>query len=288
MCCYQDLSSSRIGASPPRLPSPTLHLLFKDYHSDQKFSITTYSPDGIVITSSGTKKGDLFFADVNTQWKHRNVTTDIKVDADSNLFTTITFDEPALGLKSIFSFSSRSKVRKGTNILAIGTDVSYDTKSGDLTKLNAGLCFTKADFIASLTVSVAANILLENGKSLLNFQRQIMNERRTRGTTKTPSRSGYLDENDGICSVCQYGGELILCDNCPSSFHQSCIGLEDIPEGDWFCPASCCGICHQSKPEGSDDDTLWFRYETIFRLDIEAGVHYKTFCGFTKNCGIGK
>ncbi|KAI9115490.1 hypothetical protein K1719_013809 [Acacia pycnantha] len=110
------ISSSRIGASPPRLPSPTLHLLFKDYHSDQKFSITTYSPDGIVITSSGTKKGDLFFADVNTQWKHRNVTTDIKVDADSNLFTTITFDEPALGLKSIFSFSSRSKVRKGEMI----------------------------------------------------------------------------------------------------------------------------------------------------------------------------
>ncbi|KAI9119029.1 hypothetical protein K1719_009704 [Acacia pycnantha] len=159
-------------------------LLFKDYHSDQKFSITTYSPDGIVITSSGTKKGDLFFADVNTQWKHRNVTTDIKVDADSNLFTTITFDEPALGLKSIFSFrvpdqrSGKVELQYlhdyagistsvgltanpivnfssvvGTNILAIGTDVSYDTKSGDLTKLNAGLCFTKADFIASLTVN---------------------------------------------------------------------------------------------------------------------------------------
>ncbi|KAK4275146.1 hypothetical protein QN277_018279 [Acacia crassicarpa] len=104
--------------------------------------------------------------------------------------------------------------------------------------------------------SAAANILLENGKSLLDFQRQIMNEHRTRGTTKTPSRSGYLDENDGICSACQYGGELILCDNCPSSFHQSCMGLEDIPEGDWFCPACCCGICHQSKPEGSDDETL--------------------------------
>ncbi|KAI9095327.1 hypothetical protein K1719_026361 [Acacia pycnantha] len=140
-----DRGSSRIGASPPRLPSPTLHLLFKDYHSDQKFSITTYSPDGIVITSSGTKKGDLFFADVNTQWKHRNVnsdyfnldviTTDIKVDADSNMAEHLNFSSVV-----------------GTNILAIGTDVSYDTKSGDLTKLNAGLCFTKADFIASLTV----------------------------------------------------------------------------------------------------------------------------------------
>ncbi|KAI9114137.1 hypothetical protein K1719_014787 [Acacia pycnantha] len=106
------------------------HLLFKDYHSDQKFSITTYSPDGIVITSSGTKKGDLFFADVNTQWKHRNVTTDIKVDADSNMAEHLNFSSVV-----------------GTNILAIGTDVSYDTKSGDLTKLNVGLCFTKVTLL---------------------------------------------------------------------------------------------------------------------------------------------
>ena len=40
----------------------------------------------------------------------------------------------------------------GTNGLAIGADVSYDTKSGDLTKLNAGLSLTKEDFIASLAV----------------------------------------------------------------------------------------------------------------------------------------
>lgn len=40
----------------------------------------------------------------------------------------------------------------GTNVVALGTDVSYDTKSGDFTKFNAGLSFTKADLIASLTL----------------------------------------------------------------------------------------------------------------------------------------
>ncbi|QHO09109.1 Outer plastidial membrane protein porin [Arachis hypogaea] len=79
-------------------------LLFKDYHSDQKFTISTYSPTGVAITSSGTRKGELFVGDVNTQLKNRNVTTDIKVDTDSNLFTTITVDEPTPGLKAIFSF----------------------------------------------------------------------------------------------------------------------------------------------------------------------------------------
>ena len=37
------------------------------------------------ITSSGTKKGDLFLADVNTQLKNKNITTDVKVDTHSNV-----------------------------------------------------------------------------------------------------------------------------------------------------------------------------------------------------------
>ncbi|KAI5430836.1 Mitochondrial porin, partial [Lathyrus oleraceus] len=65
-------------------------LLYKDYHSDKKFTISTYSPTGVAITSSGTKKGELFLGDVNTQLKNKNITTDIKVDTNSNLFTTIT------------------------------------------------------------------------------------------------------------------------------------------------------------------------------------------------------
>lgn len=40
----------------------------------------------------------------------------------------------------------------GTNVLALGTDLSFDTKIGELTKLNAGLNFTKDDLVASLTV----------------------------------------------------------------------------------------------------------------------------------------
>ncbi|KAE9590381.1 hypothetical protein Lal_00028093 [Lupinus albus] len=159
-------------------------LLFKDYHSDQKFTITTYSPTGVAITSSGTRKGDLFVADVNTQLKNKNITTDIKVDTDSNLFTTITVNEPAPGLKAIFNFkvpdqrSGKVEVQYlhdyagittsvgltanpvvnfsgvvGTNALALGADVSFDTKIGELTKLNAGFNFTNDDLVASLTVN---------------------------------------------------------------------------------------------------------------------------------------
>ncbi|TYI63538.1 hypothetical protein E1A91_D09G025100v1 [Gossypium mustelinum] len=159
-------------------------LLYKDYQTDHKFTLTTSSPTGVAITSAGTKKGELFLADVNTQLKNKNVTTDIKVDTYSNLYTTITVDQPAPGLKAIFSFrvpdqrSGKVELQYlheyagisssigltanpivnlsgviGTNVLALGTDLSFDTKTGNFTKCNAGLNFSNVDLIASLTLN---------------------------------------------------------------------------------------------------------------------------------------
>uniref|UniRef100_A0A6N2LQB6 Uncharacterized protein n=1 Tax=Salix viminalis TaxID=40686 RepID=A0A6N2LQB6_SALVM len=135
------------------------------------------------ITSSGTKKGEFLAADVNTQLKNKNITTDIKVDTSSNFFTTITADEPAPGLKTIFSFKVPDQ-RSGnvevhylhdyaavsssigltvyttvnfsgviwTNVASLGTNLSFDTKTGDFIKCNAGVSLSKVDLIASLTL----------------------------------------------------------------------------------------------------------------------------------------
>ncbi|CAN4093624.1 unnamed protein product [Withania somnifera] len=159
-------------------------LLYREYQTDHKFTITTYSPTGVAITSSGQKKGDLFLADVSTQLKNKNITTDIKVDTNSNLLATVTVDDTAPGLKTIFSFqipdqnSAKMELHYlhdyagictsvgltanpsvnfsgvlGTNVLALGTDVSFDTKAGAITKCNVGLSFTNADLITSLTLN---------------------------------------------------------------------------------------------------------------------------------------
>ena len=40
----------------------------------------------------------------------------------------------------------------GNNSLAAGTDLSFDTSSGNFTKFNAGLNITRSDLIASLTL----------------------------------------------------------------------------------------------------------------------------------------
>ncbi|KAH6756351.1 voltage dependent anion channel 1 [Perilla frutescens var. hirtella] len=159
-------------------------LLYKDYQGDQKFTLTTYTSNGVAITSSGTKKGDLFLADVNTQLKNKNITTDVKVDTHSNVYTTITVDEPAPGVKAIFSFvapdQKSGKVElqylheyagistslgltakpivnfsgvAGNQNATFGTDVSFDTATGNFTKYNAGFSYTTADLIASLMLN---------------------------------------------------------------------------------------------------------------------------------------
>ena len=76
----------------------------------------------------------------------------------------------------------------------------------------------------------AANIFLEDGRSLLECQMQVIRDITGRGfkkescSRKKSSKHHY--ENDYICSVCHYGGDLVLCDQCPSSFHKSCLGLK--------------------------------------------------------------
>ncbi|MBA0822468.1 hypothetical protein Goarm_019271, partial [Gossypium armourianum] len=64
------------------------------------------------------------------------------------LFTTITVDEPAPGLKAIFGFRVPDQ-RSG--------------KTGNFTKCNAGFSFTNADLIASLALYVVMN---EKGDSV--------------------------------------------------------------------------------------------------------------------------
>ncbi|CAK9149220.1 unnamed protein product, partial [Ilex paraguariensis] len=96
----------------------------------------------------------------------------------------------------------------------------------------------------------SANIFLEDGRSLLQCQLQLKrnnNQRSVRTEPRGMKGTRHDISNDYICSVCHEGGDLILCDQCPSAFHTICLGLKDVPDGDWFCPPCCCGICGQSR-----------------------------------------
>ncbi|GMH32811.1 hypothetical protein BSKO_00645 [Bryopsis sp. KO-2023] len=39
-----------------------------------------------------------------------------------------------------------------------------------------------------------------------------------------------------VCVSCGQGGLLLLCNACNTAHHPHCVGLNEVPSGDWFCP----------------------------------------------------
>ncbi|KAJ0264098.1 Increased DNA methylation 1 [Hirschfeldia incana] len=70
------------------------------------------------------------------------------------------------------------------------------------------------------------------------------------------SEEGYDgdDPNDDSCGICGDGGELICCDNCPSTFHQACLAMKVLPEGSWYCSSCTCWICRELVTDNAPSD----------------------------------
>ncbi|KAL0291902.1 UNVERIFIED_CONTAM: Increased DNA methylation 1 [Sesamum radiatum] len=68
------------------------------------------------------------------------------------------------------------------------------------------------------------SIYTSNGVSLHQLSLQLSKNRKS--STK---------ENDDLCSICEDGGDLLCCKNCPRIFHTKCVDLSVIPQGIWYC-----------------------------------------------------
>ncbi|KAL9143458.1 hypothetical protein ABFS82_14G238000 [Erythranthe guttata] len=49
------------------------------------------------------------------------------------------------------------------------------------------------------------------------------------------TRKSSTAESDDLCSICEDGGDLLCCENCPRAFHNECVGLPRLPQGTWYC-----------------------------------------------------
>ncbi|XWS25513.1 hypothetical protein CRYUN_Cryun27aG0074600 [Craigia yunnanensis] len=149
------------------------------------------------------------------------------------------------------------------NVVSILEKVYYRNKPGNPLKkgritrggIQCDCCFRVFTLTAfevhagSVNHRPSANIILDDGsgRSLSDCQRQVRDSIMITSSKvenpKTMEDNSYQHESDEICSACRNGGKLICCERCPSAFHMNCLGLEEVPKGDWFCPSCCCGIC---------------------------------------------
>ncbi|RZR80930.1 hypothetical protein BHM03_00007040, partial [Ensete ventricosum] len=90
--------------------------------------------------------------------------------------------------------------------------------------------FDLASFAAhsdNITQRPSATIFLSDGRSLLQCQMQMLHASKQKISPHIRLKGDLSQhQSDTICSICQDGGGLILCNHCPSAFHITCVGLE--------------------------------------------------------------
>ena len=75
-----------------------------------------------------------------------------------------------------------------------------------------------------------------------------------------------FDEHYEYCMVCKDGGDLLLCDTCPCSYHMKCLNppMVECPDGDWSCPR-CSSL---SFPEKIEKILAW-RWKEATHVEID-------------------
>ncbi|KAM1024460.1 hypothetical protein ACFX13_038458 [Malus domestica] len=94
-------------------------------------------------------------------------------------------------------------------------------------------------------------------------------------------RTKAADQNDDSCMICADGGDLMCCEKCPSACHPSCMNMESVPEGAWFCPYCICEHCE------TDDGKFLicslcekkFHWNCSLPNEIDLNRSSSSFCG---------
>lgn len=117
-------------------------------------------------------------------------------------------------------------------------------------------------------------LFLESGKSYTLCQveawsAEYMSRRNNNACGK---KVEAIDENDDTCGFCGDGGELLCCDNCPSTYHQACLSAKELPEDSWYCHNCTCQVC--GRPFSEKEVSA---FSAVFKC-LQCGDAYHDTC----------
>ena len=101
------------------------------------------------------------------------------------------------------------------------------------------------------------------------------------GVDEQANESSDDVRNHNYCEVCQQGGEIILCDTCPRSYHLGCLdpALEDTPEGNWSCPH--CETFLNSKSK--EDLVGLYKHLKVKYFNLKRKIHERQYDSGNRN-----
>ncbi|CAI8588460.1 unnamed protein product [Vicia faba] len=202
------------------------------FDKDYETSISNSVEKSIMTTTSTSKKNEKRVSESKSETKVEKV-LNMRVRERSTLVSWLIRNH-------VLSQGTKVSCRGRNNIVKRGR-LSYDGIVCDCCQVIFSI--TKFEAHADCTRHrPSTSILLEDGRSLLKCQRDALNSR-----DQNKDHFVVEENNDSVCLVCGLGGNIILCDRCPSSFHLCCLGLDQVPENDWFCPSCCCKVCRRPK-----------------------------------------
>lgn len=124
-----------------------------------------------------------------------------------------------------------------TGIVSVNSKIQYrnstgnKVKEGKLTRYGVlcqccGETFTMSGFqihASSELGNPGLNLFLGSGKPYMMCLFKAWSVEYKGRRERMRIRDGDIDRNNDMCRLCGDGGELVCCDSCPSSFHESCL-----------------------------------------------------------------
>ncbi|KAI3691608.1 hypothetical protein L6452_31405 [Arctium lappa] len=72
---------------------------------------------------------------------------------------------------------------------------------------------------------------------------QNQNEPEHHGVKHVKTKGSDGDIYDDACILCADGGNLICCEQCNSTFHAKCLGMQVVPDEPYYCAYCACRLC---------------------------------------------